>query len=47
MNWKINYKAINTVTLLEQYENDLYEIHGKKSHYYIEGSTHGYRFETL
>ena len=39
MNWKINYEAIYALTVLEIYENDWYEIHGKRSHYYIEGST--------
>ena len=35
MNWRINYEAINTVTVHEVNENDSYEICGKKSHYYI------------
>ena len=39
IDWRINYEAINTVTVQEVYENDSYEICGKKSHYYIEGST--------
>ena len=34
MSWRINYEAMNTVTVDEVYENDLYEICGKKSHYY-------------
>ena len=39
MNWRINYEVINKVTVHEDFENDWYEICGKKSHYYIEGST--------
>ena len=39
IDWRINYEAINTVTVQEVYENDSYEISGKKSQYYIEGST--------
>ena len=39
MNWKINYEAIHTITVLEVCDNDWYEIHDKRSHYYIEGST--------
>ena len=35
MNWRINYEAINTVTVHEVYENDSYEICGKESPYYI------------
>ena len=39
IDWRIYYEAINTITVQEVYENDSYEIRGKKSHYYIEGST--------
>ena len=38
IDWRINYEAMNMVTVQEVYENDSYEIRGKKSHYYIEGS---------
>ena len=39
IDWRIDYEAINTVTVQEVSENDSYEIRGKKVHYYIEGST--------
>ena len=39
MSWRINYEAISEVTVHEVYENDSYGICGKKSHYYIVGST--------